>query len=196
MAPRLTNFAERFLSYIQESEEGCLLWSGSKALGYGKFSKNGRPVGAHRVAWEMFMGPIPPGLVIDHMVCGRRDCVNPDHLQVCTQAENIGRGKAPSAIVHRTNICKKGMHALEGANVYWYQGRRTCIACRTERDRIEKSTDAWLQASAARKCEGYAKDPVYREKARAASKLYYENNKLFIAVKNKKKRRLLKLSEK
>jgi len=71
---------------------GCWLWEGVRLpTGYGSLSRriDGRPstVGAHRLAWELFVGPIPADRQIDHL-CQNRQCVRPDHLRVVTQQEN------------------------------------------------------------------------------------------------------------
>jgi hypothetical protein len=55
---------------------------------------------AHRFAYELLVGPIPEGLVIDHL-CRNRRCVNPAHLEPVTAEENWRRGDAPSAISTR-----------------------------------------------------------------------------------------------
>ena len=52
---------------------------------------NGTTCGAHRAVYEVFYGPIPNGLVIDHL-CRVRCCVNPAHLEAITQADNLRRG--------------------------------------------------------------------------------------------------------
>ena len=51
---------------------------------------------AHRWAWEQAKGPIPKGLVVDHL-CRVRWCCNPDHMELVTNRENILRGISPSA---------------------------------------------------------------------------------------------------
>lgn len=66
----------------------CLLWKDKD--GYGRIWHKGRNTPAHRVAWEKANGPIPEGLVIDHL-CRNPSCVNPDHMEVVTAAENRRR---------------------------------------------------------------------------------------------------------
>lgn len=80
----------RFFSSVQISD--CWEWtSGRLARGYGKFrSDGGRAVLAHRWAYEHLVGPIPAGLVLDHL-CMNTCCVNPDHLEAVTQAVNVQR---------------------------------------------------------------------------------------------------------
>lgn len=76
------------------SENGCWLWTGPKSRkGYGvawdqQAAKNRA---AHRVMYERHKGGIPDGLQVDH-TCRRRNCVNPDHLTLVTNAENQQRG--------------------------------------------------------------------------------------------------------
>ncbi|MXM65527.1 hypothetical protein GR925_19230 [Streptomyces sp. HUCO-GS316] len=87
----------RFWPKVAEPDEnGCTLWTaGTRGhMGYGSFMLNGRMVMAHRVAWEYFMGDIPPGLVVDHVYeagCRSPRCVWIGHLEVVTQAENERR---------------------------------------------------------------------------------------------------------
>ena len=72
---------------------GCLIWTGVvDSHGYGQLRVDGRLVQAHRYAWEREHGPIPSGMVLDHM-CWERSCVNVDHLRVCSQAENARNRK-------------------------------------------------------------------------------------------------------
>lgn len=71
----------------------CWIWQRSTSQGYGQMWHNGstHPLRAHRVIYERHKGPIPEGLNLDHL-CRVRPCVNPDHLEPVTQAENVRRG--------------------------------------------------------------------------------------------------------
>jgi hypothetical protein len=102
----------------------------TKVNGYHKLWVNGKMVRAHRWAWEIINGPIPEGLVIDHM-CGNRACVAIDHLRAVTQQENIMAGK--HNIDNRTH-CNKG-HLFEGNIMVRKNGRRECAECNRERSR-------------------------------------------------------------
>lgn len=69
----------------------CWLWTGYVAAGgYGEFHLAGRTRKAHRVAYELLVGPVPEGLDLDHL-CRVRRCVNPEHLEPVTRQENLRR---------------------------------------------------------------------------------------------------------
>lgn len=80
---------ERFLEKIEKIDGGCWFWTGTlTTFGYGVLRVDGRNVGAHRVAYELFVGPIDDGMNILHG-CDNPPCCNPAHLRQGTQAENI-----------------------------------------------------------------------------------------------------------
>lgn len=70
--------------------DGCWLWNMATANGYGIVKVHGRRYLAHRLAWELFVGPIPDGLVVRHL-CHNPRCVRPfgKHLLPGTQLENM-----------------------------------------------------------------------------------------------------------
>lgn len=84
---------DRFWAQVRENAEtGCWEWVGHVSPGgYAFLRVNGVGTTAHRAAWEEFNGPIPKGLVIDHL-CRIRHCVNPAHLEPVTTGVNTRRG--------------------------------------------------------------------------------------------------------
>ena len=105
----------------------CWLWQGALSDGYGHVSVDGRGVGVHRVVYEALIAPIPDGLQIDHL-CRVRHCVNPDHLEVVTAAENVKRGSVGDNNRDKTH-CPQG-HPYTGDNLYLNpQGKRECREC-------------------------------------------------------------------
>lgn len=118
-------------SYDVDPATGCHVWSRSKnPLGYGRVG--GRL--AHRLTYEAAKGPIPRGLVLDHL-CRNPSCCNPDHLEPVTQRENIMRGLGLAAVNASRVVCVHG-HPFDGANTYRPpRGSRECKTCRREADR-------------------------------------------------------------
>lgn len=85
--------SERLSARASVRPDGCHLYSGQLTrTGYGVFKIGRKNFAAHRVAYEQWVGPIPPGLDIDHL-CNVRNCINPAHLEPVTHAENLRRAR-------------------------------------------------------------------------------------------------------
>jgi len=148
---------DRFMRLISpEPNSGCWLWMGAyrsnsgSSAGYGCFNAGDKEDGtyhldgAHRIAYELFVAPIPEGLHLDHL-CRVRCCVNPKHLEPVPCRENLRRGVGVgSATVpncqsaaQRKNLelmkaithCPQG-HEYDEDNTYRNRkGARSCRAC-------------------------------------------------------------------
>lgn len=81
--------SERLAELSVTEESGCIRFTGSiEKSGYGRIMINRVKYGAHRLAYELANGPIPDGYVVRHK-CDNPSCINPSHLEVGTQADNI-----------------------------------------------------------------------------------------------------------
>jgi len=118
---------ERFWAKVDKSGE-CWEWTASLSRGYGKFYLRGKYANAHRVSYEWLVGPVPDGLVLDHL-CRNQACVRPEHLEPVTHMENCQRGLQGAYLKARTH-CPDG-HAYTAENTRRRRGtgQRSCKAC-------------------------------------------------------------------
>ena len=122
----------QFLQFVEKSAAGCWLWRGAiNRAGYGSFrvgGRQGRQVGAHRVSFHFYKGPIMPGLEVHHK-CGQRRCVNPMHLEAVTRQVNLAHRDATRVWPVLTH-CPNG-HPYTDENTYittgGYRRCRTCL---------------------------------------------------------------------
>lgn len=110
----------------------CWIWKPQAGLGgYGSFYLNGKGTPSHRASYTLLTGPIPAGLVIDHL-CRVRNCVNPAHLEAVATAENTRRAKAWMAGAEHQRSkthCPYG-HPYSGDNLHIAKdGKRVCVEC-------------------------------------------------------------------
>lgn len=134
--------AARFIARLTVGD-GCWEWPGSRdKQGYGRFavprtprvSNRWLPKLAHRIAYELFVGPIPDGLTIDHL-CRNKGCVNPSHLEAVTQRVNNYR--TPDFNGNKTHCPQGHEYATSGRA---YRGGRYCRVCDRDRWRHERSS--------------------------------------------------------
>lgn len=106
------HYINAFVEKIDKrSHSECWKWLGGKSkYGYGIFHILRKPIRAHRLAWELFFGPIPEGKLVLHK-CRNRDCVNPYHLYLGSQSDNM-----KDAVRDGTHP-KLGVYRLEGGQV-------------------------------------------------------------------------------
>ncbi len=143
--------ASRFWSKVdRRGLFDCWLWTGGKSHdGYGKLEvgtlANQRREQAHRIAYVLQVGPIPPGVTVDHL-CFNRDCQNASHMELVSRAENGRRGAGRRAPGHWVRGAEQGAAKLTDDLVLAmrrdYRSGRAKLAQLAERHGISQS-GAW-----------------------------------------------------
>jgi len=129
-------YETQFLSHVMpEPNSGCWLWLGARAfrdsarINYG----HAQQTSAHRMAFHLFVGPIPAGLQVLHR-CDFGLCVNPAHLFLGTQGDNMadcatkGRTRGRWNVLVTKTHCPQG-HAYDAENTRWCGTSRGCKTC-------------------------------------------------------------------
>jgi hypothetical protein len=123
-----------FLDRINK-QSYCWTWVGSIGHdGYGRAYYKGKNNMAHRAVYRAFVDEIPPEMTIDHL-CRNKLCVNPEHLQVASQRDNILRSDNQASINTKKTHCVNG-HEYTAKNTYSYKASRgkgiwrACKTCR------------------------------------------------------------------
>lgn len=129
-----------FHDRIAVDDHGCWIWQlipNNSGYGMAKATDGGHRVMAHRAVYELLIGPIPPLLVLDHVVCRVRICVNPAHVEPVSTRENVLRGARGRSITR----CVHG-HEYTPENTEWRgpsgRKRRRCRTCKNERRRVRR----------------------------------------------------------
>lgn len=138
----------RILSRVIVTDDGCWLFTGAKAGGYGQvgWHEDGIPCHGrvHRIVFEALVGDIPEGMHLDHLChdprdchpavaaeCQHRACCNPQHLRPATNRANVLRGGGFAARNAAKTRCPNG-HPYDEANTYVApDGWRQCRTCRS-----------------------------------------------------------------
>lgn len=135
--PPLSEQVERFWAQVAKTAT-CWIWTGHRNPGgYGITCFERKNQGAHRIAYQLRVGEIPDGLVLDHL-CRNPSCVRPDHLEAVTYRTNTLRGVGPAARNAAATHCHRG-HPFDGENTrITPSGTRSCRTCARERTRARR----------------------------------------------------------
>jgi len=127
------DYLARLKSKCTPQADGCWLWNGSTITdGYGQMSYRGKYERIHRLMFSLVNGPIPAGMVVMHS-CDVRHCINPAHLSLGTQKDNIGdaikkrRPHRGTLMLSKTH-CPAG-HLYEETQHFTKKGHRACTTC-------------------------------------------------------------------
>lgn len=140
----MDQFLPKFMLAIQErvqiDNNGCWLWTGwINPDGYGLIRIDNTRMRAHRLSWTLFHGPIPDNLTIDHL-CRIRHCINPEHLEPVTGAENIRRDLEFRKVGQYKTHCSKG-HKITPRTLSHHGSGYHCRICVRWHREIEDEID-------------------------------------------------------
>lgn len=150
MTKPYTPTSERFWKYVtKKTINECWEWSGARdQCGYGVLRRDpahrSAQCHASRISWEIHNGKIPDGLQILHR-CDNPPCVNPSHLWIGTNAQNIAdaiaKGRKHKSFCRRGHQMVPGNIGIQGAN------KRRCLTCNRLREAARKARNPELERS-------------------------------------------------
>lgn len=150
---------ERFFAKVRKTDT-CWEWIGAKSwTGYGHIRFNGVVRKSSRVIWQLTYGDIPKGLCVLHS-CDNPSCVNPAHLRLGTQKENVLEMHSKKrAWQNKVMFCSKG-HPYDEKNTWKHNkfNERRCRKCHAEysrrfyhvkriKERTQLISPPWLEFS-------------------------------------------------
>lgn len=179
---------ERFWAKVDKrGPDKCWPWIAAIGpKGYGTIlGDDGRPVAAHRLSYALNVGALDdPTRVIDHSchsttcpggnTCPHRRCVNPAHLRLLDNLENIALGTSFSAANARKTHCDHG-HLLSEDNSYGRHGRRQCKTCARQAAREYSASPATKELRKRRYAAARAAGLSVKEAALARGLVEWDN---------------------
>ena len=141
---------DRFLAKVEDGPGGCRPWTGTinPIMGYGTLSIGGKNHYVHRLAYTLFVGPIPDGMDVDHkchngdescngdVPCLHRRCTNPAHLEPVPHRINVTRSHLTAAGKNaRKTHCSRGHEFTPENTMRSSGGGRACRACHNLKQR-------------------------------------------------------------
>lgn len=156
MLTHMTHRKDEFLSLLTSDPSLCWHWPhADNGYGYGRirWGEGSRVWLASRLAYTLIVGPIPPGMTLDHLChtdstcpggkeCGHRTCVNPAHLEPVTQASNQGRAKRHGPERDVKTHCVNGHEFTDENSGRTNKGQRFCKTCaRATKERYRQKFD-------------------------------------------------------
>lgn len=180
--PQFTSLDDRITASIEVGEAPthapelgrCFVWTGTvnPVIGYGAISVEGKSHYAHRVVYERAVGPIPAGLVLDHL-CANKACVHPDHLEPVTRYENVRRGWALTGAVEEPppTLASAKYWRLADYDLTPTQAAR--LPANMQERTITKASGCWLWAGPINKGTGYGTVSINKNRQAVAHRVAY-----------------------